>query len=107
MFPSVQGGFVGNAGALGGMVAGIDLPFGGGQGYKKIQQENRPGGFKPPGISPTRIFPPNAPGREGAIDVRFRQALMPGISPMGNAGFFMGPQYGQQIPMGFQNKYVS
>ena len=27
--------------------------------------------------------------------------------PMGNAGFFMGPQLGQQLPEGFINKYVS
>jgi len=57
--------------------------------------------------TPTRVFPPTAPGREGAIDVQFRQALMPGMFPMGNAGFFMGPQMGQQVPAGFQNKYVS
>jgi hypothetical protein len=30
-----------------------------------------------------------------------------GQVPMGNAGFFAGPQLGQTIPMGFQNKYVS
>ena len=32
---------------------------------------------------------------------------MQGMVPMGNAGFFMGPQMGQQLPAGFQNKYVS
>jgi hypothetical protein len=26
---------------------------------------------------------------------------------MGNVGFFAGPQYGQQMPAGFQNKMVS
>ncbi len=30
-----------------------------------------------------------------------------GPVPMGNAGFFAGPQYGQQFPAGFQNKTVS
>ena len=30
-----------------------------------------------------------------------------GMVPMGNAGFFAGPQYGQQMPTGFQNKTVS
>lgn len=102
--PGVQGGFIGNAG---GLVAGLDLPFGGGNQYRQIQRENQPGAPKPTGTSPVRIFPPNAPGREGAIDVQFRQAFMPGIIPMGNAGFYMGPQLGQQIPAGFQNKYVS
>jgi hypothetical protein len=28
-------------------------------------------------------------------------------TPMGNAGFFAGPQYGQQMPTGFKNKTVS
>jgi len=47
-------------------------------------------------------------GREGAIDVRFRQAqLIPGMIPMGNAGFFYGPQLGQGIPGNFDNKIVS
>ena len=30
-----------------------------------------------------------------------------GLTPMGNAGFFYGPQLGQDIPPGYQNKYVS
>ena len=29
-----------------------------------------------------------------------------GMPPMGNAGFFLGPQMGQ-VPAGFQNKFVS
>jgi len=46
-----------------------------------------------------------------------RRGIMPGSGPqlpmaqgpvpMGNAGFFAGPQYGQQVPAGFQNKFVS
>jgi hypothetical protein len=32
---------------------------------------------------------------------------MPGMNPMGNAGFYLGPQIGQQLPAGFLNKYVS
>jgi len=28
-------------------------------------------------------------------------------TPMGNAGFFLGPQLGQQLPVGFQNKTLS
>jgi|APGre2960657404_1045060.scaffolds.fasta_scaffold107004_2 hypothetical protein len=102
--PGVQGGYIGNTG---GLMAGLDLPFGGGNQYKQMQMENRPGAPKPTGTSPVRIFPPNAPGREGAIDVQFRQALMPGMNPMGNAGFYLGPQIGQQLPAGFLNKYVS
>jgi hypothetical protein len=43
-----------------------------------------------------------------AIDVKYRQAMgMSGMMPMGNAGFFMGPQMGQGIPPGFLNKTVS
>ncbi len=78
----VQGGFIGNAG---GLMAGLDLPFGGGNQYRQIQKENQPGAPKPTGTSPVRIFPPNAPGREGAIDVQFRQALG-GFPQMGNIG---------------------
>jgi hypothetical protein len=33
--------------------------------------------------------------------------LMPGMTPMGNAGFYAGPQLGQTVPPGFQNKIVS
>jgi len=33
--------------------------------------------------------------------------LMPGMTPMGNAGFYAGPQLGQAVPPGFQNKIVS
>jgi len=32
---------------------------------------------------------------------------MSGLTPMGNAGFFSNLQYGQQVPPGFQNKFVS
>ena len=43
---------------------------------------------------------------------RVRQMLpqamgAPGMMPMGNAGFFMGPQMGQGIPPGYMNKIVS
>jgi len=40
-----------------------------------------------------------------------RSVSLPGGMPaMGNAGFFAGPQLGQvspEVPVGFQNKYVS
>ena len=32
---------------------------------------------------------------------------MPGMTPIGNAGFYAGPQLGQAVPAGFQNKIVS
>lgn len=32
---------------------------------------------------------------------------MQGMPPMGNAGFYMGPQYGQQMPTGFHGKTIS
>jgi hypothetical protein len=32
---------------------------------------------------------------------------LPGMAPMGNAGFYAGPQLGQAVPAGFQNKIVS
>jgi hypothetical protein len=92
-----------------GVAGGPNLPFGGGGSYKTIQQQYRPGSQDRQRIpDPIRIFPQNEPGREGAINVRFEQALrgMNGMPPMGNAGMFMGPQLGQ-IPAGFQNKFVS
>jgi hypothetical protein len=101
--PGVQGGYLGNAG---GLVAGLDLPFGGGNRYRELQKENQPGAPRPAGTSPTRVLPPNAPGREGAIDVQFRQALG-GFSPMGNMGGLLAqvnptyptgdPRYGQPM----------
>jgi hypothetical protein len=104
--PGIQGGYIGNAG---GLMAGLDLPFGGGNQYRQIQKENQPGAPKPTGTSPTRVFPPNAPGREGAIDVQFRQALG-GFSQMGNMGGLISqinptypagdPRYGQPMIMG-------
>lgn len=33
--------------------------------------------------------------------------LMPGMTPMGNAGFYAGPQLGQSVPPGYANKIVS
>ena len=33
--------------------------------------------------------------------------LAPGVAPMGNAGFFYGPQLGQGVPPGYQSKTVS
>jgi hypothetical protein len=30
-----------------------------------------------------------------------------GMIPMGNAGFFMGPQAGQDLPPGYTNKTIS
>jgi hypothetical protein len=33
--------------------------------------------------------------------------LMPGMTPMGNAGFYAGPQLGQSVPPGYANKMVS
>lgn len=111
------GGYLGNAGGLNSLMAGgPSLPFGGGQQYRQIQEENRPGAPKPAGLSPTKIFPPNTPGREGAIDVQFRQAMgnYPGApgnifgmqtpAMVANSQFYGGPQL-TQIPNGF-HKYV-
>ena len=96
-----------------GVAAGPDLPFGGGGAYKTRQEQFRPGSADRQRIpDPIRVFPQSEPGREGAIDVRFRQAMQayPGIGNVGglidNSQFYMGPQLGQ-MPTGFQNKFVS
>jgi hypothetical protein len=101
------GGFLGNVGATDNLMAGN--PF----GSNFVIDQNAP--KRPPGqgpqapnmYMPTRPFKPGEPGREGAIDVQFRQAMMQGMMPMGNAGFYMGAQYGQQMPPGFHGKTVS
>lgn len=108
-------------GAPGNLLAGVDLPFGGGGRYRTIQEQYKPGA--PKENIPIRVFPSAEPGREGAIDVRFRQAQlypagqaignMAGMqySQMPNSSFYLGPQLGQQpglqVPAGYQAKYVS
>ena len=84
-------------------------PFGSEFVIPSQHQTPRPGGpqLNPLQQTPTRVFPKDQPGREGAVPVQAWQAMMQGLAPMGNAGFYMGPQYGQQVPAGFQNKIVS
>lgn len=77
-----------------------------------IPSERKSPGFDGPQLNPlqqtpTRVFPKDQPGREGSIPVQSWQAMLQGMAPMGNAGFYLGPQYGQQVPPGFQNKIVS
>jgi hypothetical protein len=95
----IQGGFIGNAA---GMLAGN--PFGADFVIPQQRRQTPAGGpqLNPLQQTPVRLFPKDQPGREGAIDIQFRQAnLLPGMFPMGNAGFYMGPQYGQQLPPGY------
>ena len=78
----------------------------------------RPQQGRPSAAGPT-LFPLRQPGdayiyrftdeeKRNSIPVTFTQAqLMPGMMPMGNAGFFYGPQLGQVPPPGFLNKTVS
>jgi len=84
-------------------------PFGSDFVIPSQPQVPNPGGpqLNPLQQTPTRVFPKDQPGREGAIPIQAWQAMMQGMAPMGNAGFYMGPQYGQQVPTGFQNKIVS
>lgn len=103
------GGMTGVPGAPGNLITGN--PFGSDFVIPKQPQQQRPGPqLHPLQQAPVRVFPQDQPGREGAIDVRFRQAMnMPGApgNPAGmvNASFFGGPQYGQ-LPVGFANKLV-
>ena len=76
MFNSVQGGYIGN-------IAGN--PFG--SDFVVPQQRKPvPGGpqMAPLKQPPARVFPPDQPGREGAIDVRLAMG-MPGMN-VGNMG---------------------
>jgi hypothetical protein len=61
----IQGGYLGNAGGLNQLIAGgPDLPFGGGGGYRTIQNQYRPGQRS---NDPVRVLPSTEPGREAAI----------------------------------------
>lgn len=103
---SIQGGYLGNAGGLNQLITGgPDLPFGGGGRYRTIQEQYRPGQRS---NDPVRIFPTTEPGREGAIDIQFRRALMaPGA--IGNMAAIL-PSGPLPIPTpqtaGFDRKYV-
>ena len=81
MFNSVQGGYIGN-------VAGN--PFGS-DFVVPQQRRSVPGGpqMAPLKQPPARVFPPDQPGREGAIDVRSAM----GVSGMniGNEAVMAGP----------------
>jgi len=108
------GGGMGNEGAMrpGGLQNLAGNPFG--ADFVIQNQMRRPTGgpqLNPLQQPPARIFPKDQPGREGAIDIQFRQAMnIPGapgnMAGMANPQFFYGPQYGQ-VPAGFQNKMVS
>ena len=81
MFNSVQGGYIGN-------IAGN--PFG--SDFVVPQQRKPvPGGpqMSPLQQPPTRVFPPDQPGREGAINVRSAMG-MPGMNIGNMAGMSTG-----------------
>lgn len=84
------------------LYSGVDLPFGGGGRYRTIQEQYRPGQRRE---DPVRSFPKNEPGREGAIDIDFRRALMNSPSAVGNMGGMMAmlPGGEQGSIQGFQN----
>jgi hypothetical protein len=111
------GGLYGNIDGL--IAGGPNLPIGGGDRYRAIQEQHRPGA---PRDIPIRVFPQSEPGREGAIPVRFQQALgssnllkaLPG-APGNNQGMLLAqinstypagsPNYGQ--PMLSEGKPMS
>ena len=76
MFNSVQGGYIGN---IAGNTFGSDFVV-------PQQRKPVPGGpqMAPLKQPPARVFPPDQPGREGAIDVRLAMG-MPGMN-VGNMG---------------------
>ena len=67
----------------GSMIAGVDLPFGGGNQYRNLQQQYQPG-VDPRQYDPVRIYPQTEPGREGAIPIQFQRVALPGAA--GNLG---------------------
>ena len=98
------GGFMGNAGVAGNLIAGNPAEFLIPGRARRTTQPKLPG-EDPRAIesvygSPNRI-PVPVPGQNA-----LPQAFIPGMNPMGNAGFYLGPQIGQQLPAGY-TKYVS
>jgi len=88
----------------------------------EIPGAGSPGGLSGRSIDQLRRLQESIPG--GNIQIQkelMRRGLTPGGGPqpfpfavnptsgppMGNVGFFAGPQYGQQMPAGFQTKTVS
>jgi len=67
----------------GSMIAGVDLPFGGGNQYKNLQQQYQPG-VDPRQYDPVRIYRQNEPGRKGAITIPSKIVSLPGEA--GNLG---------------------
>jgi len=65
------------------MIAGVDLPFGGGNQYRSFQQQDQPG-VDPRQYDRIRIYPQTEPGREGAIPIQFQRVSLPGAA--GNLG---------------------
>jgi len=105
MFGSIQGVYGGNIGGMANTIAGNPAEFLIPGRARRTTQPKLPG-EDPRAIesvygSPNKI-PVPVPGQNA-----LPQAFMPGMNPMGNAGFYLGPQIGQQLPAGFLNKYVS
>ena len=110
------GGYMGNAGAMADTNTLAASPS------FEIPGAGATGGLPGRSIDQLRRLQQSIPG--GNIQIQeelMRRGLTPGGGPlpfplainptggtqMGNAGFFAGPQYGQQMPTGFQNKTVS
>jgi hypothetical protein len=81
---------------------------------KLRQQMQKPGTPPPPGFRDQYMPQQNQqPLQAGNPFPMLPQAFGYGngvygsMTPMGNAGFFAGPQLGQAVPPGFQNKIVS
>ena len=109
------GGYMGNAGAMENTNTLAASPS------FEIPGAGASGGLSGRSIDQLRRLQQSIPG--GNIQIQeelMRRGFTPGGGPqlplamnptgstqMGNAGFFAGPQYGQQMPAGFQNKMVS
>ena len=110
------GGYMGNAGAMADTNTLAASPS------FEIPGAGATGGLPGRSIDQLRRLQQSIPG--GNIQIQeelMRRGLTPGGGPlpfplamnptggtqMGNAGFFTGPQYGQQMPTGFQTKTLS
>ena len=60
-----------------------------------------------PGGGPQLPLAQGMPGMMPTITSSMNPGVNAGMTPMGNAGFYAGPQLGQSVPPGYVNKIVS
>jgi hypothetical protein len=74
--------------------------------YQQLNEELIKRGLMPGG-GPQLPLAQGMPGMMPTITSSMNPGINAGMTPMGNAGFYAGPQLGQSVPPGYVNKIVS